>query len=113
MNIGAAEAGLNAYNQAREGGELGELVDTLESDLIDLIADLLHLAERRLENPEAILRLANYHYNEESKETCLVSKITHAEEYWFCPNCLNEWNAAEGETTAQCPKCGARVEEVR
>lgn len=108
MNIGAADACLNTYNQAR-----GES-DTLESDLIDLIADLLHLANRLGEDPEAILRLANYHYNEESKGVCLVSKIiTHAEEHWFCPNCLNEWNAAEGETTSQCPKCGTRVEEYR
>ena len=68
MNIDAAERGLDHYNQAREGGKLGELVDTLEADLIDLITDLLHLAHRRDEDAHLILRMAEMHFKDEEDE---------------------------------------------
>jgi hypothetical protein len=51
---------LEAYNEAR-----GEN-DTMETDAIDLIADLLHLvAVEEAGNPEAILKNALMHYEEE------------------------------------------------
>ena len=62
MTPSTAEEGLNAFNKARGYS------DTLENDIIDLITDLLLLAKRRNEDPQAILRMVQTHFEEESNE---------------------------------------------
>jgi len=42
--------------------------DTPETDIIDLITDLLHLAWEERLDPEAILRMAEGRFDEESEE---------------------------------------------
>ena len=59
MTPSTAEEGLNAFNKARRYS------DTLETDITDLITDLLLLAKRRDEDPQAILRTVQKHFEEE------------------------------------------------
>lgn len=67
-NIDAAEKGLFVYNQEREGGELGQLVFDYETDIIDLISDLLHLASFNRVNPYLVLRSAQEYYETELRK---------------------------------------------
>ena len=62
MNLDAAKYALSAYNEKRD------FDDELKSDLIDLIADLLHYANMEGLDPGIILFHAENHLREEIED---------------------------------------------
>lgn len=60
-----AEDALYHYNQVRDGGDYGELRGTWETDIVDLMADLLHLASQKGIDPYYVINVAQTHYEEE------------------------------------------------
>lgn len=55
-----ARAALSAYNDAK-----GEDLDAIDTDVTDLMADLLHLVDEEGGNTESVLRMVHVHYAEE------------------------------------------------
>lgn len=62
-----ANKALAAYNRSREGGD-GDTVTALDEDMIDLVTDLLHLADREGIDIDMLLRSARMHRDAERNE---------------------------------------------
>ena len=55
----------------------GDLLDCYETDIIDLIADLLHLAEAEGVDPESVLRMAKMHWEAERVDDYQKACLKH------------------------------------
>nr|MBI3613943.1 hypothetical protein [Nitrospirota bacterium] len=62
----ATEA-LAAHNRLQEGG-VGRTVTGMDEDIIDLVADLLHLADREGIDVDRLLGCARMHWDAERKD---------------------------------------------
>ena len=102
MNIEAARAAINAFNDERAYN------DSTETDLIDLITDLCHLYAEDGSDPLPLLDMARQHFEEEHGEAEPVGVMNPINGFWFCPGCMHEWTDTQ-ESRSVCPKCGLFV----
>lgn len=63
VSLEAAEQALYAYEDVK-----GEEYDSLEESIIDLVTDLLHVANWNAFDPDMIIRVARTHWESERKQ---------------------------------------------